>query len=259
MSGSRANSDTEDELRLDVEGLGKRFGSSSRWAVKGLSFSAGAGEIIGLVGENGAGKTTSLRMLATSIRSSTGRALVAGYDIRREPREVRRSMGILFGGVSGLYERLSARENILYFAALNGMAEKEAKRSLEETAELLYMKDFLDRRVGTFSTGMRQKTSIARSIVHRPAVLFLDEPAAGLDVSAARKVYEFIETYRRLGNTILFSSHNLAVVERLCDRIVVLHDGELLDFETPRKITQRASAADLEEAFASLVASRELR
>lgn len=236
-----------------LEKISKRFSSSPRWAVESLSFTCFPGEIIGLLGENGAGKTTTLRMLATTILPTAGRAVVAGHDVALEPAAVRRSIGILFGGNTGLYERLSARENILYFARLNGMRSSEADRALADTAELLQMNSFLDRRAGTFSSGMRQKTSIARSIIHRPRVLLLDEPAAGLDVSASLSIYSFIKSYRDLGNTVLFSSHDMAAAERLCDRVVIIDNGISLRSGKPREIAADVEAASLEEAFVSLV------
>jgi len=220
---------------LSVNNLGKRF-SASEWAVRGLTFDCYPGEVVGLLGENGAGKTTTLRILATTLMPTEGRAIVAGFDVRHRQSDVRRSVGILFGGRSGLYDRLTARENIRYFAELNGISGVEFDRRLEETSEMLEMKPFLDRRASAFSTGMVQKTSIARSIIHNPAVLLLDEPSSGLDVAASRNIYQFIRMYRDLGKTVLFSSHNMEAAGRICDRVIIIHRGEIRMIGTPEEL-----------------------
>ncbi len=229
-----------------MEKVGKKFKGSDRWAVQDLSFQAEAGEIIGLIGENGAGKSTLLRMLATMLKPSAGRISMAGYDTQTHPGQVRRIMGILFGQHSGLYERLSARENILYFARLNGLSRQEGESRMAELSSLLEMDDFLDRRAGTFSTGMRQKTLIARSIIHNPEVLLLDEPSTGLDVSSARSIHNFIKWCRDDNRTVVFSSHDLNVVQQISDRVLLLHKGRLQVCGTPLEI---AGTGSLEEYF----------
>jgi sodium transport system ATP-binding protein len=234
------------EHLIEAVGLSKQFKGSDIWAVKDLSFQAGSGEIIGLIGENGAGKSTMLRMLATMLKPSSGKVSIDGYDTIHNPGEVRRSIGILFGQQSGLYERLSARENILYFADLNGLPYVAARRKLSEISSLLDMKEFLDRPAGTFSTGMRQKTLIARSIIHNPKVLMLDEPATGLDVTSARNIHSFISWCKELNKTVIFSSHDLGVVERLSDRVLLLHKGSLMGIGTPSEL---AGKETLEEHF----------
>jgi len=235
-----------------VHNLGKQFPRSRRWAVRGLSFSCYPGQVIGLLGENGAGKTTTLRMLATILAPSEGGAEIGGYSLADAPARVRRSVGILFGGSSGLYERLSARENILYFAGLNGLDQRQAAYNLKSIVELLGMGDFLDLRAGAFSTGMRQKTLIARAIIHRPALLLLDEPATGLDLGTARSVYAFIDQYRRLGNSVIFSSHDLQAVANISDSVLILHQGKLVDQRDPRDF---AAPTALEEHFIRLTGS----
>lgn len=230
-----------DTATLSVSKLGKRF-SASEWAIRGLTFDCYPGEVVGLLGENGAGKTTTLRILATTLMPTEGRAIVAGFDIRHHPLEVRRAVGILFGGRSGLYDRLTARENIRYFAELNGISGEEFEHRLEETAEMLEMGPFLDRRASDFSTGMSQKTSIARSIIHNPSVLLLDEPSSGLDVTASRNIYRFIRMYRDLGKTVLFSSHDMEAAGRICDRVIIIHRGEIRMIGTPEEVVTRTEA-----------------
>jgi sodium transport system ATP-binding protein len=210
-----------------VEGLGKRFSGSGRWAVRGLSFSCAPGEVVGLLGENGAGKTTTLRMLATMLAPSEGDAEVCGHALRAAPERVRRSLGILFGGAGGLYERLTARENVLYYGELNGLSDGEARANLAAVAELLDMRSFLDTKAAAFSTGMRQKTLIARTIIHNPSLLLLDEPATGLDVQTSRSIHAFIRRFKELGKTVIFSSHDLRAVAGVSDSALILHRGTL--------------------------------
>jgi len=170
---------------LELKGLTKRFGNIT--AVDSLSFTVQRGEIFGLLGENGAGKTTTLRMLATMLKPTSGTALLAGFDVVRSPEEVRRRVGFLFGGESGLYDRLTVYENIQYFGELNDMPLSAIKKRIDELADIFDMKDFLNKRAGKLSKGMRQKASFARAIIHNPDVLLLDEPTSGLDVGAMRE------------------------------------------------------------------------
>lgn len=249
MQKAREPADPGQSL-IEISGVSKQFRGSSVFAVRDVSFSAARGEIIGLIGENGAGKSTLLRMMATMLSPSSGSVRICGYDAAAEGEAVRRSIGILFGQSGGLYERLSARENILYFARLNGMEKGDAERRLTQICSLLDMEDFLDRRAGTFSTGMRQKTLIARSIIHDPEVLMLDEPSSGLDVTAARNIHGFIEQYKGLNKTIVFSSHDLHTVERIADRVLLLHKGRLLNHETVAGVKTGGS---LEERFFSMM------
>ena len=235
-----------DSPTVQTQKLGKRFARSGLWAVRNLSFSCSRGSITGLLGENGAGKSTTLRMLSTMLTSSEGSASVCGRDISAEPGMVRKSVGILFGGGSGLYERLTASENVEYFAALNGMAPAETADRLDTLAQMLEMSEFLNRRAGTFSTGMRQKTLIARAIVHDPDLLLLDEPASGLDATAAGSIYRFIGHCRELGKTVIFSSHDLKAVEEISDTVLILHKGELAAEGPPASI---GGGRTLSEAF----------
>lgn len=233
----------EQEL-IQFKGVGKTFKSSGVEAVKDLSLSIGKGEIIGLMGANGAGKTTTLRMISTMIKPTAGSLLVNGYNVRTHPREVRRRIGLLFGQQEGLYDRLTARENILYFASLYGMPAKETDAKLKPLTDLLEMSSFLDRRAGTFSTGMRQKTLIARTLIHDPDLLLLDEPATGLDIRGTRHVYGFIRIYRSLGKTVIFSSHNPHGVREISDRILIMKEGRLMGAGTPAALETKQPLED---------------
>jgi sodium transport system ATP-binding protein len=235
---------------IEIKELSKRF--KKVLAVDRISFRVARGEIVGLLGENGAGKTTTLRMLATMLKPTEGTALVNGYDIVRDQDEVRGEIGILFGGEVGLYDRLTARENISYFAELNGMSKVETEKSIQELVQLLDMEEYIDRRVGKFSRGMKQKVAIARSIVHKPSVMLFDEPTAGLDVTAARIVQDFIIRCKRDNKAIIFSSHSMAEVEKLCDRIVMIHRGRILEQGTVAELKEKYHHDNMEEIFVRL-------
>jgi len=192
---------------IELKGLTKQFKEIK--AVDSLSFNVKKGEILGLLGENGAGKTTTLRLLATMLKPTSGTAIIDGYDLVKDSNLVRSKIGILFGGETGLYDRLTAYENIAYFGELNGMNKTEIKNRVDKLAKLLDMEEYINRRVGKFSKGMKQKVAIARSIVHNPEIMFLDEPTSGLDVSAVKVVHDFIIELKKEGKTIVFSSHSM--------------------------------------------------
>lgn len=236
---------------VNILNLSKSFKNIK--AVDSISFSVNKGEIVGLLGENGAGKTTTLRMLATMLKPTGGTASVNGYDIIKEPSKVRGEIGILFGGEVGLYDRLTARENIKYFAELNGMGKSETDKSIDYLIEMLDMKEYIDRRVGKFSRGMKQKVAIARSIVHKPTVMLFDEPTAGLDVTASRIVQDFILKCKEDNKAIVFSSHSMNEVERLCDRIVIIHKGKILEEGTVDNIKTKFKNDNMEDIFMQLV------
>jgi sodium transport system ATP-binding protein len=236
---------------LEVKNLTKTFKNTK--AVKEVSFTVNPGEIVGLLGENGAGKTTTMRMVSTLLKPTTGTVLVDGFDVINEPEKVRKEIGILFGGDVGLYDRLTARENMLYFANLYGFTKEEADRRINELAEELDMKEYIDKKVGKFSRGMKQKVSIARSIVHSPSVMLFDEPTTGLDVRATRIIQNFIKKCKAENKTILFSSHSMSEVERLCDRVVIINKGELIEEGTIEQLKKKYNNNDLEEVFVDLI------
>lgn len=239
---------------IEVMKLSKGFKKVQ--AVDQISFKVQDGEILGLLGENGAGKTTTLRMLATMLKPTGGTAKINGHDIIEEPSKVRGNIGILFGGEVGLYDRLSGKENIRYFAQLNGMSEEEADKNIDKLSSTLGMEEYITRRVGKFSRGMKQKVAIARSIVHNPSVMLFDEPTAGLDVTAARIVQDFILQCKSEGKAIIFSSHSMAEVEKLCDRIVIIHKGKIVAEGTTEQLKHTYSNDNLEEIFMQLVGDK---
>lgn len=236
---------------LEIKGLTKDFKKVK--AVDDVTFQVEKGEIVGLLGENGAGKTTTLRMISTMMKPTAGTAIVNGVDVNEDPTEVRRNIGILFGGDVGLYDRLTARENMRYFADLYAIDEVTANKTIDDMARDLGMEEFIDKRVGKFSRGMKQKVSIARAIVHSPSVMLFDEPTTGLDVTAARSVHEFILNCKEKGKTILFSSHSMREVEKLCDRVVIINKGKIVEQGTIDELKNKYNNEDLEEVFVKLI------
>lgn len=236
---------------IEVNNLSKSFKDIK--AVDNISFSVKSGEIVGLLGENGAGKTTTLRMLATMLKPTGGTAKINGYDILTEDSKVRSQIGILFGGEVGLYDRLTARENIKYFAMLNGLSKEEANKNIESLAKALEMEEYIDRRVGKFSRGMKQKVAIARSIVHNPKVMLFDEPTMGLDVTAARIVQNFIFKCKEENKSIIFSSHSMMEVEKLCDRVIIINKGKIVGSGSITELKEKYKNNNLEEVFVALI------
>jgi sodium transport system ATP-binding protein len=245
---------SSNESGVTVERLTKRFGAAL--AVDELSFAVAPGEIYGLLGPNGAGKTTTLRILAAILTPTSGRATVAGIDVARDAPAARRKLGFLTG-TTGLYARLTGYELLRYFGRLHRMtnaaiAERTVllARALDLEAEAI-----LGRRCEALSTGQRQRLSVARAVLHDPAVLILDEPTVGLDVLASRFLRDFVRAERDRGKAVVFSTHYLAEAELLCDRIGLIHRGRLLAEGSPAELRARAGGAtSLEEAFLRFVA-----
>jgi sodium transport system ATP-binding protein len=240
---------------IEAQGLVKRFRDKKRGevrAVDGVSFRCKPGEIFGLLGANGAGKTTTLRMLATILRPSEGHAIVAGYDVTRQPKQVRSCVGFL-STATALYGRLSAQEMVEYFGRLHGLDETTLRQRIDAIFERLEMNDFRDRRCDNLSTGMKQKVSIARTLVHDPSVMIFDEPTVGLDVMAARTIIGFIRECRDRGKTVIFSTHVMSEVEKLCNHIGIIHDGRLLTEGTLADLRQRFGKQNLEDIFIEVV------
>lgn len=231
---------------IEAEGLRKRFGRVQ--ALDGVSFRAAGGSITGLLGPNGAGKSTTLRILATVLAPDGGRARVDGIDIASDPLGARRRLGVLPHG-AGLYPHLTGRENVAYFARLAGLAGARLQRRLDELSELLDLGEFENRRARGYSQGQRTRVALARALVHEPANLLLDEPAAGLDVMATRGLRDLLRDLKARGICIVFSSHVMQEVAAVCDRIVILAHGCIAVEGTPDEIRRATGETDLEEAF----------
>ncbi|MEO5627259.1 MAG: ATP-binding cassette domain-containing protein [Dokdonella sp.] len=239
---------------IEVRNLHKAFGAVK--AVDGVSFVARDGEITGLLGPNGAGKTTTLRMLYTLMRPDSGQVLVDGIDAATDAIAVRRRLGVL-PDARGLYKRLSARENIDYFARLQGLDAETRRARIDALIAALDMADIAERRTEGFSQGQRVKTAIARALVHDPRNVILDEPTNGLDVMATRAMRTFMHKLKSEGRCVLFSSHIMQEVGALCDRIVVIARGRVVADESPEALRAQTGAATLEDAFVKIIGSEE--
>jgi sodium transport system ATP-binding protein len=240
---------------IQVESLSKAFLDYQRgWvpAVDGVSFECRPGEIFGLLGPNGAGKTTTLRILSTVLKPTSGRATVAGFDVVAQPQAVRASIGYMSAS-TGIYDRMTAWEFVEYFGRLYGLPPEPLRARMEVIFDWLRMNDFRDILGSKMSTGMRQKVSIARTIVHDPPVLIFDEPTSGLDVLVQRVVVQKTHELRDLGKTIVFSTHAMHEVQKLCDRVAIIYKGRLQAEGVPADLLERFNQPDLEELFFALV------
>jgi sodium transport system ATP-binding protein len=244
-----------DSYAVEVTGLHKSFtdhhGGEIR-AVDGVSFRCRAGEVYGLLGLNGAGKTTTLRMLSTVLTPTAGSARIAGHDIAADPRSVRESIGFL-SGTTGLYHRLTPRETLRFFGQFHGMSGAALDARVEEVARTFGLEKFADQRCEKLSTGMKQKTNIARTVVHDPPVLILDEPTSGLDVLAAQATLGFVEEFRSRGKCVVYSTHIMSEAERLCDRIGILHEGTIRAEGTLEELRAATGRHYLEDVFREVV------
>jgi sodium transport system ATP-binding protein len=241
---------------IEARALTKTFQDRKKGEIRGtdaVSFKVAPGSIYGLLGANGAGKTTTLRLLATLLKPTSGTAVVAGHDVAREPDQVRAKVGFL-GTSTALYARMTAREMIEYFGRLNGLAGALLRERIRSLADELEMNDFLDRRCDKLSTGMKQKTSIARTLIHDPPVMIFDEPTLGLDVMAARSIVRFVRECRSRGKTVIYSTHVMSEAEKLCDVIGIIHGGALKAEGTLAELRARTGETDLEECFVKIVA-----
>lgn len=234
-----------------ADGLAKAFarrGAAPVRAVEAVGFSAADGEITGLLGGNGAGKSTTLRMLATLLVPDAGRATVDGADIRGDVMAVRRNLGFM-PHEAGIYPRLTARENVQYYARLCGLSARDGRARCDELVERLGMADFADRRAAGYSQGQKTKVALARALVHRPRTLMLDEPTNGLDVMATRNLRDILRELAREGHCVLFSSHVMQEVAALCDRIAIIADGRTCMEDSLAGLLERTGRGDLEDAF----------
>jgi sodium transport system ATP-binding protein len=231
-----------------VDRLEKALGANK--VLRGISFEAQAGEIFGLLGPNGAGKTTTLRIICTLLSPDAGSVEVLGFNTGNAPDQVRRRIGVVTADI-GVYPRLSARENIEYFARLCGLEGAELIRKVDGVVERLDMGSFAKQRAESLSSGQKQKVAIARAIVHDPDVLMFDEPTSNLDVLASKEVREFMVEVKGRGKCVIFSTHVMHDAERLCDRMTIIHHGRVVASGPTEEV--RGKQRDLESAFLALV------
>ena len=240
-----------ESVSVRVQALQKSFWDESRGevrAVDGIDFECHQGEVFGLLGANGAGKTTTLRMLATILKPTGGRASLNGHDVLTEPESVRRSLGF-YSASTALYPRLTGRETLEFFARINRFPGDRVTQRVGTLIERFGIAEYADARVEKLSSGMKQKISIARTIVHDPPVLIFDEPTVGLDVMAALEMQRVIHELRGEGKCIIFSTHIMSEAEKLCDRIAIIHQGRLLALGTLEEHRQATGQHYLEDIF----------
>ena len=235
---------------LVAEHLTKRFGAVA--AVGGVSLTVDSGEVVGLLGPNGAGKTTTLRMLAGILTPDAGRVEIAGLDIHEAPLQAKRRLGFLSGDTQ-LYQRLSTREVLRYFGRLYSMSDAAIASRTQQLIDELDMGAFASRPCGTLSSGQKQRANIARAFLHEPDLLILDEPTVALDVVSGQFIVESIRRQRAAGRAVLFSTHIMSEAEYLCDRILLLHDGRIIDQGTLDDLLARSGCRNLTDAFLRLV------
>ena len=225
-------------------------------ALDGLSFTAHTGEVFGLLGPNGAGKTTALRILSTVLQPTRGTASINGFDCVTQPSLVRHHIGFMSANTA-VYDRMTAWEMVEYYGRLYGMQEDQLRSRMEQLFERLQMQNIRDLLGAKMSTGMKQKVSIARAIVHDPPVLIFDEATSGLDVLVARALLDIVAELRDEGKCIVFSTHIMREAERLCDRLAIMHHGKILAEGTVDEMKQQHGGGDLEDAFFALISEQE--
>ena len=240
---------------ITVENLTKQFAdlrSGPFTALDHVSFQVEPGEIFGLLGPNGAGKTTCLRILSTVLKPTSGHAVVAGYDVEQHPEEVRRRIGFLSNN-TGIYDRMTAWEMVQYFGRLYGIPEEPLQQRIAVLFDRLQMNSIRDVLGSKMSTGMKQKVSIARTIVHDPPVLIFDEPTSGLDVLVARNVIDEIGALRDQGKCIIYSTHIMSEVTKLCHRIAIVYRGRILAMGSVEELADEYHEPDMENLFFKLI------
>lgn len=232
--------------------MGKDFDKDTIEALKGISFQCRPGRVFTLLGPNGAGKTTALRIIAGILKPSEGSIEIGGYNIEEHPLEVKRKMGFLTGS-TGLYDRLTPSEIVDYYGSLYDMDKNRLKERKEYLFDLLDINSFADRRIGRLSTGMKQKVSIARTIIHDPEIVVFDEPTSGLDVITARNIIKLIRDCKEEGKTVIFSTHILAEVHLLCDDLAVIHKGEIIKSDNFSNFKSEMKEETLEDEFIRII------
>jgi sodium transport system ATP-binding protein len=247
------------EIAVEALSLQKFFSDPRQGelkAVDGVSFTCRQGEIFGILGPNGAGKTTLLRMIATILSPTSGSARVCGYDVVTQSAQVKRRIGFLSGSTR-LYARLTPAETVRYFGRLYGLDEQRIQRSSRELFEVLGMQSYQDRQLGKLSTGEKQKVSIARTLIHDPSVLILDEPTAGLDIVSSKAIINFIRGARQENKTVILSTHYMTEAEEMCDRIALISGGKLVAVGTTSELLAASGSDSLTDAFFHYVGDTE--
>jgi ABC-2 type transport system ATP-binding protein len=254
---------------VEVKNLIREFRNKRVWfrkekevirAVRGLSFTVEKGEIFGLLGQNGAGKTTTIKMLITLLAPSSGDCNVLGLSVDRDRKNIRKRINFIFGGELGVYRRLSARDNLLYFAGLYKIPTSISKQRVQELLELVDLTEKADQLVETYSKGMIQRLQIARGLINNPEIIFMDEPTVGLDPIGAKMLRSIIVKMKNQGKTVLLTTHYLFEADELCDRIAIINHGQLVALDTPenlKKLHKTDETSTLEEVYIKLIEESE--
>lgn len=245
---------------IQIENVSKQFKDKKQIvkAIDYVSFSVKKGHVVGLIGENGAGKTTLLRMICTLVQPDEGTITIDGMDNFKHKEQVRSRLGVLFGAETGLYNRLTARENLEYFGSLYGMTAHETKNQIDMLSKRFGMRKYLDRKVEGFSKGMKQKVAIARTLIHDPDILLFDEPTTGLDITSSNIFREVIYQYKKEGKTIIFSTHIMDEIAHLCEDVIMMHKGQIVYEGGLEELYEQEKSRDLNYLFTSKIVRGDL-
>ncbi|OZI11402.1 ABC transporter ATP-binding protein [Bacillaceae bacterium SAS-127] len=245
---------------IQIEKVSKQFKDKKQIvkAIDYVSFSVKKGHVVGLIGENGAGKTTLLRMICTLVQPDEGTITIDGMDNFKHKEQVRSRLGVLFGAETGLYNRLTARENLEYFGSLYGMTAHETKNQIDMLSKRFGMRKYLDRKVEGFSKGMKQKVAIARTLIHDPDILLFDEPTTGLDITSSNIFREVIYQYKKEGKTIIFSTHIMDEIAHLCEDVIMMHKGQIVYEGGLEELYEQEKSRDLNYLFTSKIVRGDL-
>ncbi|MGM7637324.1 ATP-binding cassette domain-containing protein [Bacillus sp. Hm123] len=245
---------------IQIENVSKQFKDKKQivTAIDYVSFSVKKGHVVGLIGENGAGKTTLLRMICTLVQPDEGTITINGMDNFKHKEQVRSRLGVLFGAETGLYNRLTARENLEYFGSLYGLTAHETKNQIDMLSKRFGMRKYLDRKVEGFSKGMKQKVAIARTLIHDPDILLFDEPTTGLDITSSNIFREVIYQYKKEGKTIIFSTHIMDEIAHLCEDVIMMHKGQIVYEGGLEELYEQEKSRDLNYLFTSKIVRGDL-
>lgn len=236
---------TKQFIRTQKKGKKEEF-----FAVDHISFSARPGEILGILGPNGAGKTTLLRMLGSLMEPTTGEVVITdgGENPVTDKEELKKYIGYLSENTK-LYGRFTVREMLSIFAQLYGFSKEETEERLQETGKILQMEEFLDNRIEKLSTGQKQRTSIARCLIHNPSIYIFDEPTLGLDIISSKAIVDFMKQEKERGKTVLYSTHYMEEADALCDRIIMVDHGKIISEGTPKELREQTGTTNLRDTF----------
>jgi ABC-2 type transport system ATP-binding protein len=247
-----------DNKIIEIQSLSKRYKNAGFFSVNGLSLSVNRGEIFGLLGPNGAGKTTLISMLCGLLKPTSGSFTINGLTYKNNTKALKKCIGVVPQEYA-LYPTLTAYENLLYFGSMYGLKGKDLKQKINDSLDYLGLIQFADKRIETFSGGMKRRVNLIAGLLHDPAVLFLDEPTVGVDVHSKNVIIDYLKQLNAKGTTIIYTSHHLAEAEDLCSHIAIIDNGEILVQGTPDEIIKITNNAhSLEDVFLSLT-GKELR